>query len=379
MKRTSSADSEARADAAAAQADATTALTRLPSYVIMPDEWTDASALFASLGNRLELRHPSTFATTSSPLVTPGPGWAYLNSSLLASADTNITTAGAYTATPGAVSSVWGSASQTAPCYYRTRTSRAKVGRRQFALMRIACPDATGTGHGHVLCVFNVASPGNFARIGFERPSGSPQMAARYNASSPLTAALGQSSMWACIEVDGLDVRLWYANSGSTTEPAAGAFTLGESGTGVFAAGVALRWSILSIGTSHTGTMTGFRTGILRDDWSAQREGNWGCEDLSTAGYVLSRQVTVPTGATITDAALRAALASAVVTSTDEDIPGTGWTARAKRGGAPSGAYAALGSVAQEATTGADLYVDMKFTSDGTTRGALGPVFIRQS
>jgi hypothetical protein len=50
---------------------------------------------------------------------------------------------------------------------------------------------------------------------------------------------------------------------------------------------------------------------------------------------------------------------------------------RAKRGGVPSGAYAAVSSLVQEATAGSGLYLDLKYTSsDGIKRGALRDLYI---
>lgn len=101
----------------------------------------------------------------------------------------------------------------------------------------------------------------------------------------------------------------------------------------------------------------------------------WGATKLETSGYTITAAISCAPNAVLSDATLRAALSAAIVDANPFDT--TGWTMRAKRGGAPSGAYAAVSSLVQEATAGSGLYLDLKYTSsDGIKRGALRDLYV---
>ncbi len=187
---------------------------------------------------------------------------------------------------------------------------------------------------------------------------------------------------WLRLDINGGVIRAWYAADAADV-PTVWTHFGTHSNAWVYATTTVetlLFGQYISNPSAASGIVTTFKhfddrgmdpTGMYCTDYGQL----WGATKLETSGYTLTATISCPVGAVVSDATLRAALTAAVVTAPPYDV--SGWTARAKRGGAPSGAYAALASVAQEATTGSGLYLDLKYTSsDGIKRGALRDLLV---
>lgn len=147
------------------------------------------------------------------------------------------------------------------------------------------------------------------------------------------------------------------------------------TGSGLGTTAFRPRMNIAATATNSSAALTGYYVDFPGWDDSAMTGLQWGATKLETSGYTLTAAISCAPNAVLSDATLRAALSAAIVDSNPFDT--TGWTMRAKRGGAPSGAYAAVNSLAQEATAGSGLYLDLKYTSsDGIKRGALRDLYI---
>lgn len=147
------------------------------------------------------------------------------------------------------------------------------------------------------------------------------------------------------------------------------------TGSGLGSTAFRPKLNIATAAINASSALTGFSVRFNGYDDSEMGGQQWGATKLETSGYTITASISCAPNAVLSDATLRTALSAAIVDALPFDS--TGWTMRAKRGGAPSGAYAAVSSLVQEATAGSGLYLDLKYTSsDGIKRGALRDLYV---
>lgn len=354
---------------------------RRPLFGALAGDWTYTAGDYEERGGVLYLAAPRAFVSPATPSSgTPGAGRAFANAARLASASI---ASGALTLTTDTTSTFHTTSSQTALRLDRALPLRAVYEDRLFLAARVELTAGDLAGQGPRLGLLRSSGVAVFGNVGIVGDGAEgAALTSLINTTSPANAALSQAAAHLAVEICGTTCQTWYVDTDDADVDISAAWTRHATDSAAFTLGDTLSASLLNLSKGEATTGFYAQVGLWRVPreeasdltvWpgSALRPVWTPTADLfATTGPVASVQIQMPASVTVTAADVRSALSAAAVGLS------SGITARARRGAAPAGAYAAISALTLEAGSGDDLYIDVKMTSDGYAPVGLRPVVL---
>ncbi len=350
--------------------------------VINPRDWTYTAGDYLPNSGELVLTPPTTFsAPTTLTSGSPGTGRTFYNGARLSAGSI---ASGDLTLTSDTTTTIYNSGTKTALKLDRDYGASNSPSCRMFLVQRLTITAGTNNLEGISSFADEGGTSVNFARVGVTSDGSGGYECDMKSRLSTASATVSQSTIWVANEVHGQRGAVWYADSDSATRPTSG-WTRGFTDATLYSSDTSINFGqiVVSKGDNVTGVSSFMGLyvvpQILAPDETVFPVSDehlvyyWTADLFDTSGPVASAQVSIPSGATITDATIRAALQDAA------HMAPSSITARARIGSSPSGSYYALGAGEQESAGDGDLYIDIKMTSDGTYPVSIRPVIIPTS
>lgn len=337
------------------------------SVVVSNNDWSYTAGDFEVWDGVLYLARPVTFAEPATPSAgTPGTGWTFINSARLGAASK---AAGALTLTADSTSTTWNNSTRDALGYIRTLDVVPTVGERVLVVAKVALSGAANNLEQAALVVYDTSDLSHYGRVGVMYTGSAYVADNRDTAGTTTNPSLSQAEAWVGVEIAADRCALYYADDDGDEIPTLTQIRYADS---VFGASLKKRIGFLTVSKGATPSAVVSHLSVYRGSaWDRPynadplqpgdlRPAFGAVADLyATDGPVASVQIEMPASKVVTAAQLRAALRAACVWCS------TGMQARARRGAAPSGAFATFDALTLEAGAGSDLYLDIQMTSDG--------------
>lgn len=324
----------------------------------------------------LALKRRTTFPVAAADIKSAAPtGYTWLNSSNLDSADQNTTTANAEYWNLSATNSVWNSATQSAPCLYKTALPNLGTV-QQFTGRVTGNMDADFEAAG--IIIFQSGATNRFLRIAVAYSGGQvvttswvDSSGSASSASQSITSGQRDAGIWLQIRRAGLYVSVYYNTTDTATQPTS------WTRLATIQLFTALTDSCRYGRFANTGnTSNNFTASFLAFNdagMGAQVEDgiqqNWGAipyDTSSTAQQLLRIDLGYNGAPAISQTLLRSWLASRE-NMVDPSTTGT-LTYATYQGNTDSASYGSYNAAASvtSASTGRYFYLAVKMTSDGT-------------